>query len=82
MTIPVVGFPTGTFGLQRAWPESKPSVNFGDFEGLNNDNTDNEVGTSLSWMDNLTLQRGRNTFKAGIEVRRVLVAEAVQDRLR
>ena len=78
-------FNDAKFGINRA-PFHNPqvgafsqdlAVNFGDFEGLNNDNTDNEVGTSLSWMDNLTLQRGRNTFKAGIEVRRVRLNQGI-----
>ena len=56
------------FGVNRA-PFHNPqagafnqnlAVNFGDFEALNNDDTDNEVGTSLSWIDNLTVQHGRS----------------------
>ncbi|PYV29003.1 MAG: hypothetical protein DMG24_00365 [Acidobacteria bacterium] len=73
------------FGVNRA-PFHNPqagafnqnlAVNFGDFEALNNDDTDNEVGTSLSWIDNLTVQHGRHTFKVGGEVRRVRLNQGI-----
>ena len=41
------------------------------FESLNNSQTDNEVGTTFSYIDNATYTRGRHTLKAGIEVKRV-----------
>ncbi len=41
------------------------------FVGLNNDSADIEVGTTDGFVDNLTWSRGRHTFKAGMEYRRV-----------
>jgi carboxypeptidase family protein/TonB-dependent receptor-like protein len=67
------------FGLNRA-PFHNPqvgafsqnySVSTDFFEGLNNNSTDHEVGTSFGYIDNLTLQHGRHTFKMGGEVRRI-----------
>jgi hypothetical protein len=40
-------------------------------EALNNDNADIEVGTTFGFIDNLTWTRGRHTFKAGMEIRRI-----------
>jgi hypothetical protein len=40
-------------------------------ESLNNDNADIEVGTTYGFIDNLTWTRGRHTFKAGMEFRRI-----------
>src|SRR6516162_6570040 len=73
------------FGINRA-PFHNPqaslgpndqAINFGDFEALNNNNTDNEVGTTFSYIDNLTILKGRNTFKTGIEVRRVRLNQGI-----
>ena len=47
------------------------SVSTTNFESLNNSQADNEVGTTYSYLDNLTWTRGRHTLKAGIEVRRI-----------
>ena len=67
------------FGINRA-PFHNPQVGTFDqnysvstayFEGLNNNNTDHEVGTSFGYIDNLTIQHGRHTFKMGGEIRRV-----------
>jgi len=41
------------------------------FEPLNNNQADNEVGTTYSYLDNLTWTKGRHTIKTGIEVRRI-----------
>ena len=38
---------------------------------INNINADHEVGTTFGVIDNLTWVRGRNTFKTGMEIRRV-----------
>jgi hypothetical protein len=49
-------------------------INFdtsGIFETLNDNVTDVEVGTTFSYIDNLTWTRGRHTFKTGLEVRRI-----------
>jgi len=73
------------FGINRA-PFHNPqaslgpndqAISFGDFESLNNNNTDNEVGTTFSYIDNLTILKGRNTFKTGIEVRRVRLNQGI-----
>jgi Carboxypeptidase regulatory-like domain len=38
---------------------------------INNNQADHEIGTTFGIVDNLTLVRGRNTFKTGMEIRRV-----------
>ncbi len=43
------------------------------FDGLSSNSLDTEVGTTLSFIDNITKIVGRHTFKAGIEVRRVML---------
>ena len=66
------------FGINRA-PFHNPvvpallnvSLSTPTFEGLNNNQTDNEVGTTFSYIDNLIYTRGRHTLKTGIEVKRV-----------
>jgi hypothetical protein len=47
------------------------SVQTNDWVGINNNQADHEVGTTFGVVDNLTLVRGWNTFKTGIEIRRV-----------
>jgi hypothetical protein len=47
------------------------AVSSDNFVGLNNDSADIEVGTTYGLIDNLTWVRGRHTFKAGMEYRRV-----------
>ena len=46
-------------------------VSTNDFITLNNDSADIEVGTTYGLIDNLIWSRGRHTFKAGMEYRRV-----------
>ena len=66
------------FGVNRA-PFHNPvlpgfiDVNLvtANFEPLNNSQADNEVGTTWSYIDNMTWTHGRHTVKAGIEVKRV-----------
>jgi hypothetical protein len=66
------------FGVNRA-PFHNPvlpgyldiSLSTPNYESLNNSQTDNEVGTVYSYIDNLTWTHGRHTIKAGIEVKRV-----------
>lgn len=41
------------------------------FDGLSNNSLDTEVGTTLSYIDNLTKIVGRHTLKAGVEIRQV-----------
>jgi len=43
------------------------------FDGLNSNSLDTEIGTTLSFIDNVTKNVGRHTFKAGIEIRRVML---------
>ncbi len=43
------------------------------FDGLSSNSLDTEVGTTLSFIDNVTKNVGRHTFKAGIEIRRVML---------
>ncbi len=38
---------------------------------INNNQTDHEIGTTFGIVDNLTFVHGRNTFKTGMEIRRV-----------
>ena len=73
------------FGVNRA-PFHNPqasvlpydvTLDSGQFTELFNNNTDNEVGTTLGWIDNLSLTRGRNTFKMGIEIRRVRLNQGI-----
>jgi hypothetical protein len=66
------------FGINRA-PFHNPvypglinlSVTTPNFETLNNNQTDNEVGTTFSYIDNATWIHGRHTLKFGIDVMRV-----------
>jgi hypothetical protein len=60
-------FNEAKFGINRS-PFHNPQVSvfpyaisFANFESLNNNNTDNEVGTT--WIDNLSIVHGKNTFK-------------------
>src|SRR5437764_2989200 len=43
------------------------------FDDLSSDQIDLELGTTLSWSDNLSIVRGRHTFKMGADIRRVLL---------
>jgi hypothetical protein len=55
-------------------PQTPPlpySVSTNNWATLNNTQTDHEVGTTFGVVDNLTWVRGRNTFKTGMEVRRI-----------
>jgi len=47
------------------------SVQTNDWVSINNNQADHEVGTTYGIVDNLTWVRGRNTFKTGMEIRRV-----------
>lgn len=55
-------------------PQSPPlpySVQTNDWVTINNNQADHEVGTTYGVVDNLTFVHGRNTFKTGMEIRRV-----------
>ncbi len=55
-------------------------VDFGGlFEGLSNNNTDNEVGTTWGYIDNFTKVLGRHTLKIGGEVRRIWLNQGITD---
>ncbi len=78
-------FNEAKFGVNRA-PFHNPqvsvfpiAVNTNNFEALNNNNTDHEVGTTWGGIDNLTIVRGRHTFKIGGEVRRVQLNQGITD---
>jgi len=47
------------------------AVNTNDWVPINNNQADHEVGTTFGVVDNLTFVHGRNTFKTGMEIRRV-----------
>src|SRR5579862_2062697 len=47
------------------------SVATNNWVGINNNQADHEIGTTFGVVDNLTWVRGRNTFKTGMEIRRV-----------
>jgi hypothetical protein len=65
------------FGVNRAnyhswgYGTSPVAVSPGAFDGVSDTSLDTEVGTTFSAIDNLTLIHGRNTFKFGVDVRRV-----------
>jgi hypothetical protein len=76
-------FNTFKFGINRS-PFHNPqicifplAVNTDNFEALNNCNTDNEVGTTFSFIDDVVWTHGRHTFKTGIEVRRVQLNQGI-----
>jgi hypothetical protein len=55
-------------------PQTPPlvySVVTNDWATINNNQADHEIGTTYGVVDNLTFVRGRNTFKTGMEIRRV-----------
>ena len=71
------------FGVNRS-PFHNPqicnfplSVNTDNFEPLNDCNTDNEVGTTFSYIDDVTITHGKHTFKTGIELRRVRLNQGI-----
>jgi hypothetical protein len=76
-------FNVAKFGLNRS-PFHNPQIcNFplaigtDNFEGLNDCNTDHEVGTTISGIDDITWTHGQHTFKTGIEVRRVRLNQGI-----
>ncbi len=63
-------------------PQASPlpySVQTNSWVSINNDQTDHEVGTTFGVVDNLTWVHGRNTFKTGIELRRVRLNQGVTE---
>jgi hypothetical protein len=65
------------FGLNRAnyhnwnYGTSPISVSTANFSGTSDNTLDEEVGTTFSYIDNLTMVRGRHTFKLGVDIRRI-----------
>jgi hypothetical protein len=65
------------FGLNRAdyhnwnYGTSPISVTSPNFTALSDNTLDEEVGTTFSYIDNLTMVRGRHTFKVGTDIRRI-----------
>jgi hypothetical protein len=65
------------FGLNRAnyhawnYGTSPLDVSPGPFDGVSGNSLDTEVGTTFSYIDNLTLVRGRHTIKTGVDIRRI-----------
>jgi hypothetical protein len=51
------------------------TVNVSGFTALNPSQTTNQDGRTFSWLDNVSLVRGRNVIKFGIEIRRVEINE-------
>ncbi|MBV8810053.1 MAG: TonB-dependent receptor [Acidobacteriaceae bacterium] len=73
------------FGVNRS-PFHNPqvsvfplAVNLANFEPLNNNNTDNEVGTTWGYIDDATVVLGRHTLKFGAEVRRIWLNQGITD---
>src|SRR5262249_6351049 len=70
------------FGINRAnyrnytYGTSPLDVSPGPFDSLSGTSLDIEVGTTFSYIDNLTLIRGRHTFKTGIDFRRIRLNNA------
>lgn len=65
------------FGLNRAnyhawgYGTSPIALSTASFSGLSDTSLDSEVGTTFSWIDNVTKTWGRHTIKFGGEVRRI-----------
>lgn len=71
------------FGINRE-PFHNPQVSLfpyavstNDFSDLNNSNTDNEVGTGFDYIDNLTMKKGRHTFKIGGTFERIRLNQGI-----
>jgi hypothetical protein len=65
------------FGLNRAnyhnwtYGTAPVAVSPGPFDSVSDTALDTEVGTTFSYVDNLTMIRGRHTFKTGFDIRRI-----------
>src|SRR5215470_8294859 len=65
------------FGFNRAnfhnfsFGTSPLDVSPGPFDGVSGTSLDTEVGNTFSFIDNLTMIRGRHTLKAGVDIRRI-----------
>ena len=65
------------FGVNRAnyhnwtYGTSPISMTTENFDALSDNTLDSEIGTTFSYIDNLSWVRGRNNFKFGIDIRRI-----------
>src|SRR5262249_24382144 len=65
------------FGFNRAnfhnfsFGTAPLDVSPGAFDGVSGTSLDTEVGNTFSFIENLTIVRGRHTLKAGVDVRRI-----------
>ena len=65
------------FGLNRAnyhnwgYGTSPVTVKLPSFDSVSDTSLDTEVGTSFSYIDNLSLVRGRHNLKFGVDIRRI-----------
>jgi len=65
------------FGLNRVnyhnynYGKSPISVSTADFSSLSDNTLDAEIGTTFSYIDNLTKTAGRHTLKFGVDIRRI-----------
>ena len=65
------------FGVNRAnyhdfvYGTSPVAVTLSNFDGVSDTSLDTEVGTTFSFIDNLTTVVGRHTLKFGIDIRRI-----------
>lgn len=75
------------FGINRS-PYHNPQksafnqnleVDSDNFEAINNSATDNEVGTTFAFLDDLAIVHGRHTFKMGGEFRRIRLNQGITD---
>ena len=51
------------------------TVNVSGFSALNPSQTTNQDGRTFGWIDNVSLTRGRNLIRAGVEIRRIEINE-------
>ena len=65
------------FGINRAnyhnwgYGTSPASLSVSPFDGVSSTSLDTEVGTTFNYINNLSIVRGRHTFKTGVEIRRI-----------
>ncbi len=65
------------FGFNRVnyhnwnYGTSPISVSTADYSSLSDNTLDEEIGTTFSYIDNLSVVRGRHTFKFGADIRRI-----------
>jgi hypothetical protein len=76
-TFSPVLFNEAKFGLNRAahfswgYGTAPVGVSVSGFDTVSDTSLDTEVGTTFSYIDNLTMTHGRHTLKAGVDIRRI-----------